>query len=300
MQRHFLRWTVLCFSVFGLLACATRADQPAGKSASKSYLRMERDDKGEPLSLQSAVVRFTQDKGKYEGSAVDLVSAVHVADKEYYDQLNKLLAEYDAVLYELVAPEGTRVPRGGPRGSTSPVTGLQTGMTGLLELDFQLAEIDYGADNMVHADMSPEQFRNSMRRRGETVTTMFMRMFGYALAKQSQNSSNNTDAKLLLAFLDPNRAMALKRVLAEQFEQMDGMLAFFDGPDGSTIITERNGVALDVLRKQLDEGKRKIAIFYGAGHMADFERRLKADFGMDRADIRWLTAWDLTDGSSED
>jgi hypothetical protein len=288
---HHAAW----FWMLALAACPAHAGEEQAPNGEGKYLRMVRDAQGDPTALESAIVRFSPPEAGPAGPTVDLVSAVHVADGAYYEKLNELFADYDAVLYELVAPQGTRVPRGGPQGSTNPVTGLQTGMTRLLELEFQLAEIDYQRDNMVHADMSPEQFRESMQRRGETVTTMFMRMLGYAMARQSQDAANNTDAKLLMALLDPDRANALKSVMAEQFEDMDGMLGFFDGPDGSTIITERNRVAMNVLREQIDAGKKKIAIFYGAGHMPNFERRLEDELGMERGDARWLTAWDLVE-----
>ena len=67
--------------------------------------------------------------------------------------------------------------------------------------------------------------------------------------------------------------------MAEQFEGMDGELSALEGPEGSTLISGRNEVALDGLRKQIAAGKRKIAIFYGGGHMADMQKRLEADFG---------------------
>ena len=42
----------------------------------------------------------------------------------------------------------------------------------------------------------------------------------------------------------------------------------------------------------------KIAIFYGAGHMPDIEKRLIADFGMKHDGERWLEAWNLRDPGS--
>ena len=224
-------------------------------------------------------------------AAVDLVAAVHVAEGSYYRQLNREFRKYDAVLYELVAPEGTKVPKGGG-SSGSPVSMLQNGLTKVLELEFQLKEIDYNRKNMVHADMSPEQFAESMRRRGESVFGMFLRMLGYAMARQNQEGGA-TDAQLLLALLDKNRALALKRVLAQQFEEMEGSLLAIEGPEGSTMISERNKVALKELRRQLDAGKRKIAIFYGAGHMPDFQKRLREEFDLVPASTRWIDAWNL-------
>ena len=36
-----------------------------------------------------------------------------------------------------------------------------------------------------------------------------------------------------------------------------------------------------------------MAIFYGAGHLSDMEKRLMADFHLNRASESWLTAWQL-------
>jgi len=166
-------------------------------------------------------------------------------------------------------------------------------MTGILELEFQLRGINYSRKNMVHADMSPDEFSNSMRRRGESFWTIFSRAMGYAIARQSKDPSGTGDAKMLMALFDKNRALALKRVMAEQFEDLEGSLQVFDGPDGSTLITDRNKVAMKVLRREIAAGKRKIAIFYGAGHMPDFEERLREELGLTRMSTRWLVAWDL-------
>ena len=55
-----------------------------------------------------------------------------------------------------------------------------------------------------------------------------------------------------------------------------------------------------VFQKQLAGGKKRIAIFYGAAHMPDFEQRLTKDFGLKRKSTGWHTAWDLrkTDDSA--
>ena len=65
------------------------------------------------------------------------------------------------------------------------------------------------------------------------------------------------------------------------------------GPTGSTIITERNKRAFEVLGEQLKAGKKNVAVFYGAGHLPDMEKRLLGDFAMKRHSERWLTAWAL-------
>jgi hypothetical protein len=283
--------SVLVLATGAALAADQAAHRPEGETKQTRYLRLVRDKDEAPVALEVAIVRCAPaDRGR-RAPTVDLVGAVHVAEKSFYRHLNGEFRKYDAVLYELVAPEGTRVPKDGAGGS-SPVSALQRGMTNVLELSFQLNEIDYSRKNMVHADMSPEQFAKSMRRRGESVFGMFLRMMGYAIARQ-QGSSTASDGQLLLALFDKNRALALKRILAEQFEDLEGSLLAMEGPDGSTMISERNKVAIGVLRKQLAAGRKKIAVFYGAGHMADFQQRLRDELGLVPISTRWLVAWNL-------
>jgi len=286
---------------FSLAATASpvRADEVTAEKEVRQFTRLSRDDDGAPVALEAAIVRFAPvDRGK-DGPIVDLVSALHVAEGAYYEALNRRFEEYDVVLYELVAPEGTVVPKGGvPRGS-SPVSMLQTTMTDVLKLEFQLNGIDYTVDNFIHADMTPKQFAESMQQRGESVLKTFFRMLGHAMSKQ-ESTGAGSDLRLFLALFQKDRSMALKRVLAEEFQNMEGTLTALNGPDGSTLVTERNKVALEVLRKQIDAGHKKLAIFYGAGHMPDFEERLREDFTLAPLETTWITAWNLKGGEEAD
>ena len=92
-----------------------------------------------------------------------------------------------------------------------------------------------------------------------------------------------------------DRQVALKRMMAEQLSGQVDLLERIAGPDGSALIEGRNERALDVLRAQLDDGARRVAIFYGAGHMPDFAERLVADFGFEHVGSEWIEAWDLRD-----
>ena len=101
---------------------------PAEEAREGRFLRLVRDKEGAPLALEAAIVHYVpSDRGR-AGPMVDLISAVHVAEEGYYDELNRLFGEYDAVLYELVAPEGTRVPWGGREAAGNPVSFLQGGV----------------------------------------------------------------------------------------------------------------------------------------------------------------------------
>ena len=265
-----------------------------GQQQATKFIRLRRVDE-EPVAMDTAIVSYVPADGTRRELIVELIGAVHVADKAYYDKLNDLFQSYDAMLYELVAPPGTRIPKGGQRGgSTSPVSGLQNGLKTMLELEFQLDWIDYTRPNLVHADMSPEEMAKSMNDRGESFMQIFFQMMGQSIAMQNSGSGATSDLELLLALFSKDRAFRLKRIMAEQMQDLSGPLAAFGGPDGSTIITERNKKALEVLVKQIKNGKKRIGIFYGAGHLPDMEERLINQFGLKRADQRWVQAWRLT------
>jgi hypothetical protein len=173
-------------------------------------------------------------------------------------------------------------------------------MSTILELSHQLACVDYTKENFVHADMSPEEFSQAMADRGESFFQMFLRLMGTGIAQQAAGAGGTNDAALLLALFSSDRATKLKTIMAEQFQSLEGTMAALDGGEGSAIITERNKRCFAVLDKQLAEGKNKrIAIFYGAGHLADMERRLTADYGFKRAGESWITAWHLQKPAAE-
>ena len=249
------------------------ADKPAAKNGTE-FVRIVRDADGNSKSMDTAIVRYVKKQDGKPVWTVDLIGAVHVGDKEYYEQLNKEFKQYDALLYELVAPEGTKIPKGASSKSNHPVGAMQNGMKDVLELSHQLSEVDYTADNFVHADMSPDEFAKTMEQRGESIWTMMFRMMGAGIAQQTKNKGNNSfDAGLLLALFDSNRALALKRIMAEQLSDMGDAMSGFDGPEGSTIIHERNKKALQVLGREVKAGKKHLGIFYGAGHLEDMEKR---------------------------
>ncbi len=245
----------------------------------------------QPQSLQTAVVTYKSDSSEYAGVEVTLIGAVHIAEKAYYEELNKLFKSYDALLYEMVSDPKQRVPSQDERG-TSPVSAVQVGMKDMLQLKFQLDEVDYKPANFVHADMSPEEFFESMKKRKEGVLQMLLRSVGSGLAMQGAGKANDLD--MLSAMFSENRAQGMKRVLADQFEMMDGQMAALQGEDGrSTLITERNAKAFAVLSREIKAGKKKLGIFYGAGHLEDMHKRLVDDYRMQPVETRWLDAWDL-------
>ena len=289
----------------------------------KKFIRMTMNPERQriPQSLDTSIIRFvpTDEKLAKAGVTVDLIGAIHIGDQAYFQKLDKSFKQYDALLYEMVAEKdetggapqrwedrdqpGTGTAQAPRKTSVSEeksfeagmtvIGGMQLGAKDMLGLAFQLDGINYNAPNMVHADMSPEEFAQKMKDRGESFFTMFMELFMQGLAQQRANKQGGaSDVALLFAFFSSDRELALKRVLAKQFAETD-ILDMLGGEKGSTIITERNLIALDVLSEQLAKGKKRIGIFYGAGHLGDMSRRLVSDFGMKFTGEKWVEAWNL-------
>jgi hypothetical protein len=278
-----------------------KADKNAKPALGDKWVRVLTDAKGKPQAMQTAIVRYVQaDKikpGKRPNQYkqyVDLIGAIHIADKAYYEELNNRFTKYDAVLYELVAPDGTYVPKGRGTSNSNPLGALQNGMKNMLNVEHQLEQIDYTKENMIHADMSPTEFMESMDKKNEGFAQMYFKMLGAAMAAQSeQTDASSPDVALLTAMFSKDRPRQLKIALAKQFEGMETLLEGFSGPDGSTLITERNKRALDVLETELDKGTAKMAIFYGAGHLATMHKQIGERFDMKPVSVEWLEAWNL-------
>jgi hypothetical protein len=281
-------------------ANADSAKVPArDPSLGRDWVRLEYDDDGKLIGMQTAIVRYSPKNGARKdpgaSATVDLIGAVHIGDAAYYRQLNERFKQYDALLYELVAPEGTIVPRGRGTSNAHPLGALQNSIKSLLDLDHQLEEVDYTQSNFVHADMSPDQFVQAMRDRNEGFLQMYFRLLGQAMAHQSEMTAKgqSMDFELFSALLSQDRPRRLKMVLAKQLAEMESLMTSLGGEDGTVIITDRNKMALKVLRRQLEAGKRKLGIFYGAGHLNDMDERLRNEFGLEPVSVTWVTAWNL-------
>ncbi len=278
----------------------TNTDVAGDDSMGKDWVRVRYGAKHDPLAMESAIVRYEpavrDPKSASPPLSVDLVAAVHIGDEAYYDALNRRFDAYDAVLYELVAPEGTVVERGRGTSNSNPLGALQNGMKSLLALDHQLEKIDYTKKNFVHADMSPDQFMQAMSDRNEGFLQMYMRLLGQSLGAQSEMAAGgeSPDVSVFAALFAEDRPLRLKKILAQQLADTEQLLTGFGGEEGSVLISERNKAALKVLKEQIAAGKKHLAIFYGAGHLADMDQRLRKDFGLKPVEITWLTAWDLS------
>ncbi|MCU0712726.1 MAG: hypothetical protein MUC43_11745 [Pirellula sp.] len=269
---------------------AAAAKKKTGDDA--KFLRIDREG-DEPRALQVAIARYEVQEGPHKGATIDLIGAVHVGTKQYYSELNNRFRTYDAVLYELVADPEVNNPSMRDESGLNPISGLQTGMKTALELAFQLDEVDYNPKNFVHADMSPAEFGEDMKKRNDGFLAMFARMMGAGTVQQAGKKGQQQQADMLAAMLtkDP---IKLRRVMASQFEDMEGQMAGLADKSGkSTLLTERNRKAFEVLDRELKAGKKNVSVFYGAAHLNDMHERLIRDFQAKPVKTEWIDAWPL-------
>ncbi|HMF18085.1 MAG TPA: hypothetical protein VKE98_12810 [Gemmataceae bacterium] len=294
-----LLWLLVIFLVPADLSPARAQERAPAKAPASKFLRITKDSKGQPLALETATVRYRPAKGQGD-LIVDLVSVVHLGERGYYRKLNEQFEQYDVVLYELVAPKGTRIPKGGRSATDNPLAMIQKIATLVLNLEMQTDRIDYTRQNFLHADMSPAEMAETIAKRGDDGITLFLsiaadmlRQQNLLAMKQKESPAKEESLDFWAMLTDRTTPSKLKRMMAEQLADLESP----DGALGKTIstilISDRNKAALKVFQKELAKGKKKIAIFYGAGHMPDFEKRLRSDFGLEPVSTQWATAWDL-------
>ena len=231
------------------------------------FIRVERDEYGNPVGLQTATARYwlQDDTGRVK-LEVSLESVVHFADAAYYRGFDQRFRHYDAVLYELVAPEEKRIPKAADDG---PNLGrlLQQITAGGLGFAYQMDAIDYQAKNMVHSDLSPAKMAELKRKRGEDEFTMLAdllldlsRRLNQAASVGKLNEKPSVELGLDV-LVDPNGAVKLRRLLASAFDK-GSPVASLNPAQAASLIQDRNERAMQVFQEQLDEGKRKVAFFW--------------------------------------
>ena len=62
----------------------------------------------------------------------------------------------------------------------------------------------------------------------------------------------------------------------------------------SVIISDRNAKCLEVLAREVEAGKKKLGVFYGAAHFPDMVKRL-VETGWVQTGTEWMTAWDIAE-----
>ncbi len=247
------------------------------------FIRIKEDE--EASRLQTAYFGYEKD-----GVRVDLIGAIHIADKRYYEFLNKSFTDYEVLLFEMVGGErlggGEKKPEPEAKPAENKLAALLTvyeTMEDALGLCGQSAVIDYKAKNFVHADLTMKEFEALQKERGESLLG-FMIQSALASEKPSREPSSINLMRGMLGGRKDLVKMELMHAMAEADKQLDSI----EGEN--VIIGDRNVRCLEVLDREVAAGKKNIGIFYGAAHFPDMERRM-IEKGFTRVSQKWATAW---------
>src|SRR5262249_16983508 len=120
-----------------------------------------------------SIVRYAPldaSKGK-EDLSVDLVSVIHIADREFYQGLNKRFEGYDVVLFEGVKgqPKSTLLLL--VAAALAPLID-HDGAAKEMQLDSQSKYVDYTAKNFVHADVTWDEWGERVTKKGHTTLSV--------------------------------------------------------------------------------------------------------------------------------
>jgi hypothetical protein len=267
------------------IAVAESTTSPASTQPTQvRFIRFVGDANGG--SLETSDIRYRN----AAGATVRLVSAVHIADEAYFADLNESFKGCDAVLYEMVKPHDAGAPE--PGESHSDISKLQRFLKDTLDLSFQLDEIDYNAKNFVHADLDAETFTKMQAERGESFASLMLSQLIKSLTNPQAQTSPDDVTDSLDLMTRPDGTRQFKLILARQMGSIERGAMGLDAMNGSVLLTERNKAAIRVLRDSLKQGKKNIAIFYGAAHMEDLADRLDL-LGFEPVSTKWHAAWDV-------
>jgi hypothetical protein len=176
---------------------------------------------------------------------------------------------------------------GVPAYEANDYTRLQTSLARALGLEFQLDAIEYGGAGWQPSDMAMDEIDRALEARGVDVDLaagMLMGDFPEGVIRFLLGAIRMLDALLGGAIADTCKVLIIEmlgdeRVIEQSLDQL--------GPGfAEVIVGMRNQVVIDDLRARLQAGQppRSVAIFYGAAHMGDLEKRLKEQLGYVPAD----------------
>jgi hypothetical protein len=265
------------------------------------YLRVTDGAKG-GIALQVSSRSFIPVEGK--GPRVLLVAVTHIGESNYFRLLQKSMEEYDLVLFEGIMPErkggwsgkAFETIRSSAAGEAEGEQGnIQTELAKALKLAFQLNAISYDQPNYRNSDLSIEAMQRILmgpppkpgarpaktpepEEAPDRSLDQLMQMmqgegfFGKLLVMGVQIIGAN-----------PRLQAVTKLTLIETLGRLKGDLAKTQSLPPQlarlfkVIIHSRNQKVVFDLENSLKQPDPpgSIAVFYGAGHMDDLERRVR-------------------------
>ena len=291
-----------------LSACSSPRPAPVADVKPEPYVRIYQGDTNR-LELQIAIRKF--EPAKQKGSVVWLTGVSHIGESNYFVQLQAHLDAQNLVLFEGISDRSANRPHdqhsrqpasgGGDRPEAAPVearmSSLQSTMASSFGLAFQLEAIDYDRASFRNSDLSIQDLRRLLAEHGGGQS------FESLLQMMEGGTFFDALLQMGLRFLGstPKLQALSKLALMEMIGQIQGDPAQVRGLPADlkqlleVLIEKRNERVINDLKVELGRPKpvAYISIFFGTGHMPDFERRLRTELNYRPVDQLWLTAFSI-------
>lgn len=171
--------------------------------------------------------------------------------------------------------------------------GIQGQLAKALGLTFQLDAMDSSKPNWRSSDMSMDELEAAMAAAGGDASALLGILDGSSMMGKL--------AGVMIGFIgqSPQMGAMMKFLLVEVMDRSEELMGGQAGrvPEAIDVMTrvivkERNQVVLSDVRSVIDHEPqvKRLAIFYGGGHMPDLARRLANDFGYIPAETTWMEA----------
>lgn len=262
---------------------------------------------GQISGVQTAIRRLEPAK---EGEpVVYLVAVTHVGEKAYYTELQKVLDKQDLVLFEGVRPGKADAAKdlATRKAESEKAQVLQRRLSKQLGVVFQLDAINYKHENFKNSDLSWDDMFAAAKQSGtEAQIGNLQSLLKGGTGPEAGAIGPMINQVLDMAEQNPAVAQMLRQVIVTAIADpasLQRMAASAGGgtspakpaaamADQKVLIEARNKAVIEDFKKVSPQLKpsASVALFYGAGHMSDLEKRLKTEMGYKPGEIRWLTA----------
>jgi hypothetical protein len=309
---------LICAVVLAALTSVSSPCQAGGLSPAGVYTRIANPDTN-TVQLQIALRKFVP--AQDPGPTVWLAAVMHIGESNYYHTLQTFLNTQTVVLYEGInadahphhvhdSPGAASHPTPAPppqANATNSDYSMQSTLAHSLGLVFQLDAIDYDRTNFLNSDLSIDQIQKIMSG-------------GAPLGPPGAKGAGGTPFETLLQIMDgssflgslfkaglqflaasPQLQAMAKLTFVEAVGRLRGDLADVQGlpPDWKelikVLIEARNKNLVEDLKEELKKvpASGSIAVFYGAGHMDDLEKRVTSELHYRPVEEKWLTAFSV-------
>ena len=269
-------------------------------------------------SVQSGVDTFAIQTGsrllRKPGSPdIDLIGAMHAAEPQYYRKLQSDLNKADLVLFEGVVDETQRKAKEAmsdaqrQRAYQKSAYGRLASSQGLVA---QHTAINYESKRFRRCDMSVQQMdallKSEMIKGGSGAQASTAAGEEFATVRKSLSGQSwTTNAVIGLISMSPALTARARLMLVASGSESNEDGASLHPRLERLIREDRNAFVMKeataIMRKE--KGHQRIAIFYGAAHLADLQKRFAALGYRPVEPIRWhdaVTAHPYAAGITED